>query len=376
MSVYVVYGLARCQVAGTKVDAAVLRRGCQYVQAELRTGKHESELVARSWYALALAGHADRNEFESHVRKTMERYPDPTTWCNLALACRELGCAELGERLWAKVRTMGGANQTDWWALRLNTQLAYGAPYADCQATARNILALRTGTHWYHTRDTSWAIEALANMLGYAPDKIGVRKVEVTLAGKTILEVKDAADLKKVVYRVRLTGDQLPLQEGLEIRMKADSDEPIHVAIRAAGVQRQDEIKANGTRVKMLRTYESLAGEPLEGPLKVGQVVRVRLRLDLDRQESYVMIDERRPALCEFADDAIVGVSARHAVHQEFRDDRLCVFFTSLPAGRHEIVYYLRAETLGRCSVLPGRAYPMYDEKALGETASNRLEVK
>jgi hypothetical protein len=47
-----------------------------------------------------------------------------------------------------------------------------------------------------------------------------------------------------------------------------------------------------------------------------------------------------------------------------------------LPAGRHEIVYYQRAETLGRCSVLPGRAYPMYDEKALGETASNRLEVK
>src|ERR1035438_857543 len=41
MSVYVVYGLARCQATGTKVDADVLRRGCVYLREELRTGKHD-----------------------------------------------------------------------------------------------------------------------------------------------------------------------------------------------------------------------------------------------------------------------------------------------------------------------------------------------
>jgi uncharacterized protein YfaS (alpha-2-macroglobulin family) len=175
---------------------------------------------------------------------------------------------------------------------------------------------------------------------------------------------------------VWLSAGQLPLKEALEIRMKADADEPIHVAIRAVGVQRQDQIKASGTRVKMQRVIETLDGEPASGPLKIGQVVRVRLRVQLERQEDYLMIEERRPSLCEFADDAIAGHAAGRAAHQEFRDDRLCVFFTALPAGTHEVVYYLRAETMGRCSVLPGCAYPMYDDKARGETASSKVEVK
>src|SRR5262249_45913822 len=235
MSVYVVYGLARCQATGTKVDPTVLRRGCEYLRSELRTGKHDAALVARTWYVLALAGHADAKEFEAHVRQTLTQSPEPTAWCNLALACREMGRPELGERLWARVKTLGNANETPWWALRLNTQVAYGASYAECQATARNILARRTGTRWDHTRDTSWAIEALGNMLGYVPDKAAVRRIEVTLAGKTILETKDASELKKMLYQVRLPAGQLPLQEALEIRMKADADQSIHVAVRAVG---------------------------------------------------------------------------------------------------------------------------------------------
>ncbi|MBI1830715.1 MAG: hypothetical protein HYR84_04605, partial [Planctomycetes bacterium] len=256
------------------------------------------------------------------------------------------------------------------------TQPAFGAKYADCRDTSTLVLSKRTGTHWYHTRDTSWAIEALSNMLGYAADKATVRKIEITLAGKKIFEVKDAAELKKMTWRLRLSGDQLPAQEGLEIRMKADSDEPIYVSVRAVGTQRMNLVQASGKRVRLQRSMETLAGEPIRGPIPVGQVVRVRLRLDLEQHENYLLIEERRATLCEFADDRITGRAAASAVHQEFRDDRLCVFFRSLPAGTHEIEYFLRAETPGRCSVLPGCAFPMYDEKHRGESASNTIEVK
>ncbi len=382
MSVYVVYGLARCQATGTKVDADVLRRGCDYLRDELRNGKHDAELTARAWYALALAGHADVKELENLARDEARKvqHDQPLVWCNLALACRAAGLNEAGERLWAKVheRLRGSwwGHDTESFALILNTQLAFGAPYGECRTMAERLLARRHGTRWEHTRDTSWAIEALSNMLGYVPDKSLVRKIEVTLAGKTILEVRDPAELKKLAWRVRLGPDQLPAQEALEIRMKADSDEPIHVAVRASGVQRQDAVLASGDRVKLQRVIETLEGLPAPGPLKVGQVVRVRLKLDLQDRTDYLLIEDRRPALCEFADDRIAGPTAKSAVHQEFRDDRLCVFFTALSAGTHEIVYYLRAETPGRCSVLPGCAYPMYDEKTRGETASSKIEVQ
>ena len=87
------------------------------------------------------------------------------------------------------------------------------------------------------------------------------------------------------------------------------------------------------------------------------------------------MVDEPRPAGLEFADDALRGPAAGAASNVEFRDDRLCAFFTSLPAGRHEIIYYLRAETPGECNVLPGAAFGMYNEAIRGETGAARLQV-
>lgn len=375
MSVYVVYGLARCQSTGTKVDAEVMRRGCAYLRTELRTGKHEPELVARTWYALALAGHAETKELEAVARQALKQNVGPNAACNLALACRTQGLRELSEQLWSKARGWQ-TSSTEELALKLNAQIAFGAKYNECHDTAHRLLARRQGTRWYHTRDTSWAIEALSGMLAYVPERNLVRRVEVTLAGKKVLEVTDANDLKKMTFRLHLKGDQVPLQDGLELRMHVDSDNPVHVAFRAVGVQRLDDVKPTGTNVRLQRMIETLDGETVRGPLKIGQVVRVRLRLDLQDRQDYLLIEDRRPSLCEFADDHLGGASARAAVHQEFRDDRLSVFFRSLSAGTHEIVYYLRAETAGQCVQLPGAAYPMYDEKQRGETGANRWDVK
>jgi uncharacterized protein YfaS (alpha-2-macroglobulin family) len=375
MSVYVVYGLARCQATGTSVDGAILDRGCGYLLEELRTNAAEEELAARAWYALALAGRAPAADLQKWGRQALTREPRLQTSCNLALACREVGLRELGERLWRSVGQQQ-AQTTEAWALYLNTQLAFGSPYERCRASAKNLLNLRQGTIWAHTRDTSWAIEALANMLHYVPEKNGVRKIEVTIAEKTLFAVSDPAELKKMIFRVHLKGDQLPAQETLEIQMKADADEPIYVSVRAAGAQRLEGIRATGTRVKLVRSLETLDGAVLTAPLKAGQVARVRLRLELAENEEYLLIDERRPSLCEFAAEHVAGSAAPQAVQQEFRDDRLCLFFRSLPAGLHEIVYYLRAETPGECTILPGAAYPMYHDTHRGETGLDRIEVK
>jgi len=374
MSVYVVYGLARCQTAGTKVDAEILQRGCRYLQDELRANKQEPELAAKAWHALALAGHADARELAAWAKATLAQTSRGDVCAHLALACRSAGLVELGEQAYRKTKQWQ-PHDVETTALKLNTQIAYGDAYSDCHATARALLARRHGTIWNSTRDTAWAIEGLSNMLGFVPEKNLVRRVEVTIGGKKVLDGTKGDDLKKPIHRVHLQGAQLPMQDGIEIRMNVDSDEPIHVAFRAVGVQRLDEVKASGAQVQLMRTLESLDGEPIRGPLKVGEVVRVRLRLHLTEREEYVMIEERRPTLCEFADDHATGTAARSIVHQEFRDDRLCLFFASLNAGTHEVLYYLRAETAGRCTVLPGCAYPMYQDKKRGETGSSKLEV-
>ena len=89
-----------------------------------------------------------------------------------------------------------------------------------------------------------------------------------------------------------------------------------------------------------------------------------------------MIVEDRRPAACEFADEQLDGPAAASAVNVEFRDDRVAAFFTSLPAGKHELIYYLRAEHRGMSNVLPGVAYPMYNDRLRGETGALRVEVE
>ncbi|MSQ96173.1 MAG: hypothetical protein EXR98_16695, partial [Gemmataceae bacterium] len=122
MSVYVVYGLARCLATGTKVDEQVLRSGCNYLLQELRTNQQDPELAARAWYALALAEKADTKELETWSRDILKRSQQAAILCNLALACRTAGLNELGEQLWSKARGWQ-PHETESLALFLNTQL-------------------------------------------------------------------------------------------------------------------------------------------------------------------------------------------------------------------------------------------------------------
>ena len=105
-------------------------------------------------------------------------------------------------------------------------------------------------------------------------------------------------------------------------------------------------------------------------------MIAVHLRVDLEGPRQYMIVEDRRPAGCEFAGELLDGPLAPAAANVEFRDDRVAAFFTSMGAGRHELIYYLRAETPGTSHLLPGVAYPMYRETIRGETGALSLEVE
>lgn len=376
MTVYVVYGLARCQAAGEAVDQRVLERGGDFLKGQLQGGKMPPVLAAKAWHALALAGLVDRATLEATARQALKgNSPRPALW-HFALACRAAGLSDLSRQLWRASEDWIDSTDTQLLALRLRCQVAFGEPFDQCWLTARTILTHRIGQRWANTHATAWAIEALADLVAFLPDPAPVRRMQVQLGDKTVLTVTDPQELKRMVHRLHFKADELPLRENLTIRVLGDTDETLFFSLRAMGTQRLSEVKPSGQRVQLLRSFETLEGKPLSGPLTAGQVFRVRLRLELARAEQYVLVEDRRPTTCEFADEQVQGTLARAAVQTEFRDDRLCVFFTSLPAGGHELVYYLRAETAGTCQLLPGCAYPMYDEKARGETAGGKLEIR
>jgi uncharacterized protein YfaS (alpha-2-macroglobulin family) len=166
--------------------------------------------------------------------------------------------------------------------------------------------------------------------------------------------------------------EHLGAAEGATIEMLVP-DEAIAYTLFVAGTLKLDEVGPTGTDVRLARRLETLDGKPLAGPVRVGEVVAVRLSLELKQAQEYLLVEDRRPAGAEFADERLDGPRPAHV---EFRDDRVCAFFRRLEAGWHELVYYLRAESAGASLILPGCAYPMYADRLRGETGADRLEVR
>lgn len=389
LTVYVAYGLARCKLTGTHVDQAVLDRACAYLKNELSAGRlaqretHTAhgalalegrELEARAWLVLALAGAAPIETLTGHVQSRPVAGMSFIERSNLALACKYAGLSELAERLAAA--PADAPKSAEELALRLNVQLACGAALKECNLTTASLLAKRTGLHWESTQATSYAIEALAQMLRYARAGEAPKSARIAVNGVALIDLKEPEQLKEVVYRATAKGAQLPRGGGARIELAVAGAESVSYAITAKGTQRLDKMEPIGEDVKLTRRYSTLAGEPVAGAIKVGDVIAVHLTLDLTAAQNYVLVEERRPAGCEFADERIVGIDAAAAAHVEFRDDRLCVFHAGLSAGRHEFTYYLRAETPGVSHVLPGCAYPMYDERKRGETGASTIEIR
>src|SRR5436305_7499625 len=152
-----------------------------------------------------------------------------------------------------------------------------------------------------------------------------------------LLELKESKELSPLVYRLRVPAELLPRGERAEVELRADSEVPLLFTLSASGTQRLDKMEPIGTGVRMQRQLETVDGKPLTGAVKPGDVIAVRLRIELDQARSYLIVEDRRPAGCEYADERIIAGGITPA-SVEFRDDRLCVFLNHLPAGKHEIV--------------------------------------
>jgi uncharacterized protein YfaS (alpha-2-macroglobulin family) len=383
MTIYVLYGLARCRNAGTEVDGEILARACAYVQQRLAGGTMAPSDRPGAWLALTLAGRADAAALRAAVQQALDAADPqpPQSLANLALACHTAGLRELGARLYARLREWEAA-ATEELAMKLTLQIAFGAPLEQCRATVARLLARRNGHYWESTRATSWAIEALSQMLRYDPAPPKAKRIVVTVGDKTVLELTRPDELAAAVCRVHLQRGEMPCGDGLPIGMFVDSDDAVNFALNASGIQRLDTLEPEGTTIKFTRSLQdATAGVPPAGAapvsrLKLGEVVAVRLVLELAEPQQYLIVEDRRPAGCEFADEQLDGPAAASIANVEFRDDRVAAFFTSLPAGKHELIYYLRAEHRGASHVLPGAAYPMYHDRLRGETGAMRLEIE
>ncbi len=269
----------------------------------------------------------------------------------------------------------------------------------------RWLMSQRQGQGWGDTQRTSFAILALSDYLlasqqsavgsafqVYIDDELWqVGQLDQTGDGQTLvltysktlspsllsagenqlrlsLGAVDEAPSGRLYYAVTLSAQRSP-SDGEIAALQSHE--------RSIGVQR--EYRLYGKR------------EPSSGTgFQRGDLVEVRLTLDVPEESWYVVVDDPLPAGFEALNQRLgttshVGAAYEEPVYywelngynrKDVRDDRVTFFVTFLAEGERSFTYLMRATASGTFTALPTQVYPMYEPEVWSRSDSAQCQVE
>ncbi len=257
-------------------------------------------------------------------------------------------------------------------------------------------------TYWDSTRDTAFAIEALAEYLGASGEMAPDMRVEILLDGEKQKEVRiSPADLFTFDNRFLLEGAAVSGGEHrLEIRKTGAG--PLYYNLYASVFTLEDFITRSGLELKVERKAYRLArvdatekvadarGRPVDHKVEKyrrepladgalvhsGELVEVELWIAAKNDYEYVVFEDVKAAGFEPLSVTSGYIDHPLGVYQELRDRTAAFFVRRLPRGEHSIAYRLRAEIPGRFSALPAKGYAMYAPELRGNSDELRLVIE
>jgi len=137
----------------------------------------------------------------------------------------------------------------------------------------------------------------------------------------------------------------------------------------------EKKVKDVGARGQVVdRKVEKYAREALKNlsALKSGDLVEVELSIESKNDYEYLVFEDLKAAGFEPVEVRSGYTGNEMDAYVEYRDRKVCFFVHRLARGRHSLSYRLRAETPGKFSALPTRAYAMYAP----ELKANSDEIK
>ncbi len=256
----------------------------------------------------------------------------------------------------------------------------------------------RSSMSWENTRDTAVVIEALIEFLKLRESMGEMSQFEVLLDGKLFQTIQPQADTnpqekihpkaggdKSATHLSFNAAELSPGRHQIEIRRldgptcdvmlvsrefsinpapPVNDDRPLRdnrqlrIVRRFYRVSSEPSSDASGSQTTAERIPFNQAGEIKAGDvIKVGDVIEVELTITSREDLEYLMVQNPHSAGFETYQ---MPISFRGSQRHEVRDDRLDVYFESLPAGEHSIRYQLRAEHTGQLWNNPARVTSMY----------------
>ena len=255
---------------------------------------------------------------------------------------------------------------------------------------------------WGNTQENVFGIMAVAHSVNAGQPSTGKPRAGSKAEPKIELTINGAAQSRfepvgQNGYKVRLAAGQLRGEAGRSaaqtIAVSNRQATPIFVTARAdydvALNPRTMAPRDAGFAVS--RRYETLRGTPIDPKaIKLGSLIRVRIRIESRKKHNYVAIEDRLPAGLEalnanLATTEKVAAGALSAEaqrglavlsHHEIRDERVSFYADELPVGVYEMVYVARATTKGRFLRPAAGAEAMYQPDVAGSSAIDHVEIR
>lgn len=259
-------------------------------------------------------------------------------------------------------------------------------------------------TYWESTRDTAYAIEAIAAYFKASGEDAPEMDVEVLINGESKRKITiNRENLFTFDGTVSLTGDAVATGKHV-VELKKSGKGTLYANAYLEVFTLEDKLRAAGLEVKVQRKVSKLIDleketevpdstgqitkqqverfrrEPLAdgATLKSGDRIEVELILESKNDYEYLIFSDAKAAGFE-ALDALSGYIAGDggfSAYMEPRDQTVDFFIRALPRGKHVLRYQLRAEAPGNYKALPAEASAMYAPELRGNSEDIRLRIE
>jgi uncharacterized protein YfaS (alpha-2-macroglobulin family) len=259
----------------------------------------------------------------------------------------------------------------------------------------RWLMRAREGVNWETTQESAWSVLALTDYMLASGELEAEYQYEVALNDRVVVSEEAAIAELLLDEANRLIITRTP--ESGEGRLYYSAWLRYYLPV-PEGAQ---SLAALNEGIAVSRQYESVEPETLESTglsvesAEVGDIVRVRLRVEAPNDLYFFTIEDPIPAGFEVIDPSLLtsaqGVDAPQQERLDaqrgpfwyddwsqhvIRDEKVALFADRLPRGTYEYTYYLRAIVPGEFNVLPAVAYEQYHPEVFGRSAGARFTVE
>ena len=410
---YVLFGLSMTEQAGFDVDGGVLDRGAKVLQEMLLQADPRTQ--AYGAYVLAMAG----RPFTVTLTLTDALGLDLFSQAALALALEADGDRAAVDTLLDNLREAAIQDATTvYWSDKgdsaavsakvMGSTVRTTAMVADALArldpassllpkAARWLMARRQGQGWGDTQKTSFALLALSDYLLASQELAAGPAFQVYLNGEPWqagrLEQAEAGQILTVPLSALLPGENR-----VQLVLRAAGEEPaghLYYAVTWSMARAPQEgtipaLLGHARSIGVQREYRLRGSQQPATQFRQGDLVEVRLTLDVPEESWYVVVDDPLPAGFEALNERLGTTSHVAGLVEEpvytweeygynrkdVRDDRVTLFITHLEPGERTFSYLLRAVSSGSFTALPVEVYPMYEPEAWSRSDSTRCQIR